>query len=95
MEDRTGRLDLLLLGIVERLAARNPLTSTAFQVFEQDLREMFKGLNSPAVRKMVRSCNPAAAPAQRKKLAKTGVKRVKRITAKDKPVEVLEAEWVS
>ena len=96
MENRTGRLDLLLLGIVERIAARNPLAQAAFQAFEQDLREMFRAVDSPQIRKFIRSAagqRRSQAP-KKKRQPKLGVRKVKQVTD-GRPVQVVEAEWVS
>lgn len=92
MENRTGRLDLLLLGIVERIASRNPLAQAAFRAFEQDLREMFRPLDCPEVRKFVRKAAPGSV--RKKRTPKLGVRLAKRLPA-NKPVQVVEAEWVS
>jgi len=55
MADRTGRLDLLLLGIVERIASRDPVCLAVYQMFEPDLREMLKPLDSPRLRRAVKA----------------------------------------
>jgi len=55
MADRTGRLDLLLLGIVERIAARDPVYLAVYQMFEPELREMLKPLDSPRLRRAVKA----------------------------------------
>jgi methyl-accepting chemotaxis protein len=55
MADRTGRLDLLLLGIVERIASRDPVYLAVYQVFEPELREMLKPLDSPRLRRAVKA----------------------------------------
>jgi len=55
MSDRTGRLDLLLLGIVERIASRDPVYLAVYQMFEPELREMLKPLDSPRLRRAVKA----------------------------------------
>jgi hypothetical protein len=92
MENRTGRLDLLLLGILERLAAANPVTRTAFEVFQPEIREFVGAFDIPELRRAIRKAQPKQ---KRERKPKLGVKQVKRIPASAAPVEVVEAEWVS
>lgn len=93
MNNRTGRLDLLLLGIAERIAARNPFTQAVFHVFQQDLKEAFRAFDIPEVKRFIRQNAPKLEKRARK--PKLGVKRIGNATRSGKPVEVVEAEWVS
>lgn len=102
MADRTGRLDLLLLGIVERIASRDPVYLAVYQMFEPELREMLKPLDSPRLRRAVKSLaegRQQTAP-KRRQIAKrsarqaTGVRSAVTVTAADGKAEVVEAEWI-
>jgi hypothetical protein len=95
MENRTGRLDLLLLGILERLTAANPVARTAFEVFQPEIREFVGAFDIPELRRALRKAQPKQKREKRERKPKLGVKQVKRIPAAAAPVEVVEAEWVS
>jgi hypothetical protein len=100
MADRTGRLDLLLLGIVERIASRDPVCMAVYQVFEPELREMLKPLDSPRLRRAVKSLaggRRQTAPTRRQMAGArkaTGVRSAVTVTAADGKAEVVEAEWI-
>ena len=104
MADRTGRLDLLLLGIVERIASRDPVCLAVYQMFEQDLREMLKPLDSPRLRRAVKALadgqQQTASGQRRRQVAKrsakraTGVRSAVTVTAADGKAQVVEAEWI-
>jgi hypothetical protein len=55
MENRTGRLDLLLLGIVERIASRDPVYAAVYQTFEPEIRAALGNLDSPRLRRAVKA----------------------------------------
>ncbi len=97
MENPVGRLDLLLLGIIERAASSDPLARAAFRAFEPEIRRFLKPLDFAPLRKAIReaAANPEP-PARKRRIPQPNVRRVKRIPARDpQPVPVLEAEWVS
>jgi len=108
MADRTGRLDLLLLGIVERIASRDPVYLAVYQMFEPELREMLKPLDSPRLRRAVKALaegQQQKASGQRRVAAGNrkgarrrkpvlGVRSAVTVTAADGKSEVVEAEWV-
>jgi hypothetical protein len=111
MVDRTGRLDLLLLGIVERIASRDPVYLAVYQMFEPELREMLKPLDSPRLRRAVKALaegqqqqqtakgrQPKAVGSRkgaRRSKPVPGVRSAVTVTAADGKAEVVEAEWVS
>lgn len=100
MENPVGRLDILLIGIIERIASRNPLSEAVFRVFEKDIRNALRPLDSPAIRNLIRQAaskqaNPPRKPRRKKPASRLGVRQVKRIASPDKAVEIVEAEWVS
>jgi hypothetical protein len=100
MADRTGRLDLLLLGIVERIASRDPVYLAVYQMFEPELREMLKPLDSPRLRRAVKSLAEGqrqTAPKRRQMAGArkaTGVRSAVTVTAADGKAEIVEAEWI-
>jgi hypothetical protein len=107
MADRTGRLDLLLLGIVERIASRDPVCLAVYQMFEPDLREMLKPLDSPRLRRAVKALADGqqqtakgmqqTASGQRQVAKRKGARRVRSavtVTAADGKAQVVEAEWI-
>jgi len=107
MADRTGRLDLLLLGIVERIASRDPVCLAVYQMFEPDLREMLKPLDSPRLRRAVKALADGqqqtakgmqqTASGQRQVAKSKGARRVRSavtVTAADGKAQVVEAEWI-
>ena len=107
MSDRTGRLDLLLLGIVERIASQDPVYLAVYQMFEPELREMLKPLDSPRLRRAVKALaegKQQEASGQRRTTRRqtarrsarraTGVRSTVTVTAADGKAQVVEAEWV-
>jgi hypothetical protein len=110
MADRTGRLDLLLLGIVERIASRDPVYLAVYQMFEPDLREMLKPLDSPRLRRAVKALAESQQQTAKgmqqtakgrqpkavgsRKGARPGVRSAVTVTAADGKAEVVEAEWI-
>jgi len=110
MADRTGRLDLLLLGIVERIASRDPVCLAVYQVFEPELREMLKPLDSPRLRRAVQTLAEGQQQQTAKGMQQTAkgrkpkavgsrkgarcVRSAVTVTAADGKAEIVEAEWV-
>jgi len=52
--DPTGRLDILVGGIIARIAQQNPVLHALYLAFEPNVKQAVKQLDSPVVRRIVK-----------------------------------------
>lgn len=91
--DPTGRIDILLDGIIARMASRDPVLSALYSTFQPQIQCWLKRFDSPSVRRTVRSMNPKP---KRVRAPRTGVVKAKVVKAeKRKQDNVIDAEWVA
>jgi len=102
--DPTGRLDILIGGIIARIAQQNPVLHALYLAFEPNVQRAVKQLDSPAVRRVVRGMvnsnsgvevrNSEPKSKSKSKRVRTGVVKAKVIPASDS-TNVIDAQWVT
>ena len=102
--DPTGRLDILIGGIIARIAQQNPVLHALYLAFEPNVQRAVKQLDSPAVRRVVRGMvnsnsgveirNSEPKSKSKSKRVRTGVVKAKVIPASDS-ANVIDAQWVT
>lgn len=98
--DPTGRLDILVGGIIARIAQQNPVLHALYLAFEPNVKQAVKQLDSPAVRRIVKGMVNGDSGAEirnskpKSKRVRAGVVKAKVIPASNS-ANVIDAQWVA
>ena len=96
--DPTGRLDILVGGIIARIAQQNPVLHALYLAFEPNVKQAVKQLDSPVVRRIVKGMVNGDSGVEirnsKSKRVRAGVVKAK-VIPDSNSANVIDAQWVA